>query len=784
MAQIPMPSLPLVSVVIAAGDDNAAFDRSLRSCLAQSLAQIEIVCVFSAVTSPVAADMDADRRIALVIQPTGASPAQLRRAGVEAANAPFVLVLEPGDELNRRATTRLLRRAEETQAQLVGFAVAEPAASGETPISPPAAQPLHGADILRSLAPRDTAVGLEIRRALFRTELLRQAYAAASTGTGPLVDDRAVVLFAYASAASYSSVSTVEYHRRSVGAKTSAEAIRFGRALERIRAFRGIEPTIRERAYFSADPEPLLEGYTAGYLTLVAEALTLFDTLPSEQCAQEYVRLRECVGELDIVSAAVTLAPETIPTIIAHGTRSELGRAPVRSALLTTNVLTTGGVSGVLLTQARFLIDAGYRVTIATHRPGSAESLVPEGATLVQLTGTTRRQRVAQWAQLCRRNEVGVVIDHRILYSRDWPAYALAARATGAATVGWIHNFAGRPTYNGNDLQTVLRTHLGALAHLVVLSPLDVAFWKLRGIPHVSYLPNPPSPFLMGTGEAPAPKHAPQGRRLELVWWGRLEEHTKKVSQLVEVAAALQRLGVDFRLRIVGPDWADTTAESLLALATKRSVVDRVELTGPQHGADLLELIDSSDVFVNTSIIEGYPLTLPEAQSRGLPVVMYDLPWLSLVQGNAGVITASQQDPDALAIAIADLAADPERYKATSRASIAAAADATSHDFAQLYEQLLHGRLPPEHSPEPTLEDGRKMLELLVFFAERSTPPPRAGAGRAATPGLPESHRRARSGTFGQRIERKLTPIGRRVVDGVPWLRPAASNVKRVLLRR
>ncbi|NKF32375.1 glycosyl transferase family 2, partial [Pseudomonas sp. BGM005] len=111
-----------------------------------------------------------------------------------------------------------------------------------------------------------------------------------------------------------------------------------------------------------------------------------------------------------------------------------------------------------------------------------------------------------------------------------------------------------------------------ALAHLVVLSPLDVAFWKLRGIRHVSYLPNPPSPFLLTTGAAREAKSVPFGRRLELVWWGRLEEHTKKVTQLVEVAAALQRLGVDFRLRIVGPDWADMSADRLRALAATRGV--------------------------------------------------------------------------------------------------------------------------------------------------------------------------------------------------------------------
>ena len=251
----------------------------------------------------------------------------------------------------------------------------------------------------------------------------------------------------------------------------------------------------------------------------------------------------------------------------------------------------------------------------------------------------------------------------------------------------------------------------------------------------------------------------------------------------MEVASALQRLGVDFRLRIVGPDWADMSADRLRALAAARGVAERVEATGPQHGADLLEVIDSSDVFVNTSIIEGYPLTLPEAQSRGLPVAMYDLPWLSLIQGNAGVITTPQQDPEALAGAIADLAADPARYESMSRASVAAAADATSHDFAQLYQQLLRGELPTDHSPEPTLEDGRKVLELLVFFAERSTPLPRPVPDRSPTI-TPALRTHSRTLALGSRIERRLAPLGRRVIDAAPWVRPAATKVKRMLLRR
>ncbi|MFB4350035.1 glycosyltransferase [Microbacterium sp. CR_7] len=776
------PQTPLISFIVAADADadSAAVDRSLRSVLAQSLARIEVVCV----SAGEGGALPTDARLVMVGHAVGTPRAQLVRSGIDAARAPYVLVLEPGDTVTQGAATRLHRAAAESQADLIAFGVRADARRRGTTVAPEAG-PLHGGDILRALVPRDARADLRFSRQLIRTDLLRRAYTASAVSPGDLLDDGAVVLLAYAAASSYAAVSTVEYRQASPSpSRDHAHAHqRVEDAVDRVRALSGAEATVRQHARHSADPEPLLDAYRAGYLTIVGDALETFAAQPPENRAHGYEQLRACVDDLDLVSAAVMFAPGTVAALVAHGERLELGREHARSVLLTTNVLTTGGVSGVLLTQARLLIASGHRVTIVTHRPGSAESLVPEGASLVQLTGTTREQRVRQWARLCRRFEVDVVIDHRILYSRDWPSFALAARSAGSATVGWIHNFAGRPTYNGNDLQTLLRTHLRALAHLVVLSPLDVAFWKLRGIEHVSYLPNPPSPFLLTTGHTTGAKSAPQGRRLELIWWGRLEEHTKRVTQLVEVAAALQRLGVDFRLRIVGPDWADMTAERLRALAASRGVADRVELTGPRHGSDLLELIDSSDVFVNTSIIEGYPLTLPEAQSRGLPIVMYDLPWLSLIHGNGGVITTPQQDPQALADAVAELAADAPRYEAMSRASVAAATEATSYDFSDLYVRLLRGDLPPEYSPDPTLQDGREVLDLLVFFAERSTPPPRPTPARAA-PAAAALRQRGQVRTLGERLERTLTPIGHRVIDTAPWLRPAANKIKRALLRR
>lgn len=785
-----MSTSPLVSLIVPIVNDDAWIGDTLQSGIDQSMNDIEIICVVGAAAAghDLAERLpDADPRVR-VVESEVSSAGGLRRAGVSAATAPYVLFLEPGDELTREATGEAYRKAIASDADVVGFTARPGRRAGDAipeRVQKARVVVLHEENIVRRLFPADAVPHVRIAEFLIRTELLRSVYAALPVGSP---DDRAEgaveVFLVCAAARTYAPVGTVAHLGlpRSGAGQIAYTGAALASTLDAVDAVTASRPIVREWARHSPNPEPLIDGYEALRLSRVARTLVCIHRAPADRQTQEIALLRERVDEIDIITAASIFAPETLPTISRLGTRIELGRKPVRNVLLRTNVLTTGGVSNVLRTQAQVFLDAGYGVTIATHIRGSDESLVPAGATLVEVAGTSRRDRLARWAEVCREHEIDVVIDHRVLYSRDWPGYALAARASAAATIGWLHNFAGRPTYNGTDLHTLLHDNLPALAQLIVLSPLDVAFWKLRGIPHTAYLPNPPSPMLLESAGGVVPKPAPVGRRLEVVWWGRLEEHTKQVTHLVEVARSLKSLGVDFRLRIIGPDWTDMSAAQLSTIVSRRGLDGLVDVTGPRHGDELLDAIDSSDIFINTSIIEGYLLTIPEAQSRGLPVVMYDLPWLIPTQDNPGVIAVRQGDADALAAAVAALAADPDRYEALSRASIEAAERATSYDFARLYEQLVSGTLPAEYSPEPTLDDARTSLELLLFYAERSA----EQSAEAAKSG-PRRRRRAAPAstprTLGQRVERKLTGTGHSMLALAPWLRPLARRVKHALLR-
>lgn len=771
-----MTQRPLLTIVMAVHNDETTVATALESALAQSLADIEIVCVDDASTDGTAAVVERfrqrDPRVHIVRHEHNLSAFQARRTGILTASADHVLFLDGDDELAPDAAATAIAQAQSTDADIIGFGVTVIERDGRTGspyevrLQPPQ-NSLAGNEVLRALFPVDRPAQGQLWRFLFRTRLLRDAYALLPDDLAlSRVNDLPLLFLAAALATSYAAVSDklYRYHFGRGGSGHRVDSV------ERARFYTGaitsvdaIGPAVEAIAATHSDPGLVRATYTSVRLSIIGYVCSqLIERSDDAVVDSALAHLHTVATAHDIVHAAARFYPATLKTLRFHAAWQGLPAGPARSILLVTSTLRTGGVSAVLASQARYLHDAGYRVTVVARNAGSDASVLPSGVAFIELAARQLPAQLEQWADVCRTHEVDVVIDHQVLYTDTWPEFALMARAEGAATIGWLHNFVARPVYDGNERLTLIERCSPTLAQLVTLSPLDVAYFRLRGIEHVAYLPNPPSPLMLESSAHTPVKPAP-AERLELVWWGRLEQRTKQVRELVEVGVQLRALGVPFSLSIIGPDWDDVTAKKLNRLARRRGVADAVSAVGLLRGAALTAAIDAADAFVSTSIIEGYQLTIAEAQSRGLPVFMYELPWLTLVQENQGVVAVPQGDARGLASRLAETLTDPERYVQLSLASLDAASRARDYDFAQLYRDVVAGALSPKFSPQPTLDDARQLLGLLVFFAERAE-------GRVVTA--------TDSSTWGKRVWQSAAPLGRATLRRVPGLQPLAHRVK------
>ncbi|MDT0156405.1 glycosyltransferase [Microbacterium sp. ARD32] len=771
-----MPARPFVSIVVPVYNDEQTLVACLESCLSQTLSDIEIICIDDASTDA-SADIvtriaHTDHRVRLIRLNQNRTALHARRLGVEAAAADHVLFLDGDDELVPEAADLAWRQAQRSGADLVGFGIFVVDPHGRTGGAyeqrlRPKHDALQGPEVVRGLFPQGKPAQGQLWRHLYRTEVVRQAYALIPDDTAlARMNDLPLMFLVAALSNSYVSLPErlYRYHFGRGGSGHHIEDVArvefYVSGIDSIDAIADAVEIVADRA---PDPDAVRAAYESARTSIIAYICDQIARSPHPELrAAGLDRVYESVAPRAVARAVAAFYPAALDALREHGASVPLEVCPVRNVMLVARTLTTGGISNVLSAQARILRDAGHRVTIVLRGSMKDRSLVPTGVDVHELSGRRRAEKYAEWIGLIVEREVDAVLDHEILSGLDWHEYAALSRAAGVPTIGWIHNFALRPLHDGTARIGALRESLPLLRTVVTLSPLDVALWKSLGIANVVHLPNPPSPMLLDTVSAPADRQAPRGR-IELVWLGRLEEHTKQCLDLIRVGEELSQRGVDFRLTAVGPDWIDLTARSFNSKAAKAGLADRVRAVGPLQGRFLVAALDRADVFLSTSAIEGYQLTIAEAQSRGLPVCMYALPWLPLVRGNGGIVSVPQRDAVSLAEAVIDLVSDPQRYERMSRESVAAAERATAHDYGRLYEALLADDLPAEFSPEPTETDLRALLELAIGYAE-----PRS-----------DKLKKSRQANDKQR----LLSLGRRIVHRVPALRPLAENVRRILVR-
>jgi len=227
------------------------------------------------------------------------------------------------------------------------------------------------------------------------------------------------------------------------------------------------------------------------------------------------------------------------------------------------------------------------------------------------------------------------------VYQTDVAAYARAYR------VGWGEAAAWRRLREiHNSAQRTLAPSTRAAADLIANGVQRIWLWR-RGVDADRFHPTRRSESLRRT-------LAPGGELL-VGYVGRLAPEKR-----VELLAAAARLP---NVRIVvagdGPDRRQL-----------ERALPGVRFLGVQQGAALARLYASLDVFVHTGPHETFGQTLQEAAASGVPVVAPASGGpVDLVESGVTGLLVPPGDADALAAAVAELAADPARRDAYGRAA-------------------------------------------------------------------------------------------------------------------
>ncbi|WP_457798174.1 glycosyltransferase family 4 protein [Methylocystis sp. S23] len=172
---------------------------------------------------------------------------------------------------------------------------------------------------------------------------------------------------------------------------------------------------------------------------------------------------------------------------------------------------------------------------------------------------------------------------------------------------------AGLSWARASALEENERRVLAAAAHVIVTSR------HVRGTLESRFGVPPDKMSIAPPGTDPAPRARGTAHPLSLLAVGSIIPR-KGFDILVEALAGLADL--DWRLTIAGSrDHAPGTARALQALISAHGLTARVDLAGELSSGALQALFDGADIFVSSSLYEGYGMALAEALAHGLPVV-------------------------------------------------------------------------------------------------------------------------------------------------------------------
>lgn len=326
--------------------------------------------------------------------------------------------------------------------------------------------------------------------------------------------------------------------------------------------------------------------------------------------------------------------------------------------------IVNGGLQRNRCKLAELWVEMGYRVIVLTDfAPGPDDYYLPPEIERVmvpdyrKITSENYKERAEAFQKIIREYQVDLVVYHAWLQELMlWDEIVI--KSTGCAFVASTHNIFSLPVFEGwGHYKNIIAPYLSADA-VVTQNEASTEFWRNFNT-NVHTVRNRLPDSIDQWNVSDCDNH-------EIVWVGRIAKE-KNPFDLIEIMKIVKAAIPDAHLHVVGSGKDKAYFDSFISEIQKNNLEDRIIIHGFQK--DVHGFYRKASVLLITSSYESYCNTLQEGLLTGLPVVMYSLPYLTLVEDNPGILQAKLNDTDSMASILIELLNDDERRKKLGRKS-------------------------------------------------------------------------------------------------------------------
>ncbi|MCM1054532.1 MAG: glycosyltransferase [Bacteroides sp.] len=451
------------------------------------------------------------------------------------------------------------------------------------------------------------------------------------------------------------------------GSQDTLTIERYRQYLAQVRTEDFISEIMKERPSEAADYAQIMED---SRLSLIRNTARSFTRLSSVDKAEGLDLFAEYwTRPLDKARFSAALAEFT------WGAQIELADAVSRSKAFTVTKksadirvigtyyhrMDNGGIQRVIAQLIPYWHELGYKVVVFTDYPREENDYeIPEYAERVSIGYSFSKNKRGKYvnrgkslAQLLYEHKVDCMVYHS--YFSDVLLYDMCVcKGLNVPFVIYEHNVFTRFIRYNDAKFTTVPVFAGLADGVVCLDDTSAMWWKNFNF-NVHTVLNPLTFDLAEVAPAERNNH-------NILFLCRLNEEAKHPQDAITIMRELVKIMPDAKLYIVGSSDDEKYIESLKNRIAKLELENNVIMTG--FTSDVETYYKTCSIFLSCSSHEGAPMTLCEALSFGMPIVMYELPYLAVDQNNQGIITVKQRDTDAAVSELFKLLSNENRLKA------------------------------------------------------------------------------------------------------------------------
>ncbi len=675
--------LPKVSVIVPVYNKEKYLRNCLDILLNQSLQDIEIICVDDCSSDASREILNEyarkDSRIICIFHEINKSTSQTRKDGVSVSTGKYIMFVDADDELYLHSCEKAYAAIEKYQTDMVHFntsiencaKVSQARINMNKKLVQPYLGRLQTEDLIISCW-QEEKFGFQIWNKIYNGAIVRKAFSEIEDGSFPKAQD----LYAFFVIAFYS--------KTYFGIKDELYKYNFGlgvtgRDFIELDNFKTLltEKEICDVILRFLDKHGQREKYSEIvndlYNSFLNECVVRWrDNLATTSKSEGFTYLAETFGLEDVICvlAKKDWNPEDrIGKIMAdntffnHKKRDKKKRKTIAAYY---RCIANGGAQRVVAMLcnrwAEMKDNKGnnlYNVVLVTdvekeeNEYTLSEKVQRAYVPAYAMSAKERfRERYRAWAQIVKDYDIDIVVSS--LWSNPvtyWDMLSIKGQPTKPAFIIHTQSFCAVPF----DFTT--NTAIGQIYKYMVcdgvitLSECDKLFVESFNN-HVAHIVNQ---IAFNPDSTPLSSY----EKNTIVWVGRISYEKQPLDAIKMMKFVVDKIP-DAKLIVVG-DGNETIKRQMGELVQQYDLEHNVEMTG--FTLDVSCYYELASVMVCTSKYEGFSLTMGEAMSYGVPVISYDMPWLTFIQDGRGIITVPQNEYVLLAQRVVDILSKQEEIR-------------------------------------------------------------------------------------------------------------------------